>query len=108
MLKDASKPFPTGRPVGVLRWSYSATGETALPLTINCWPEDEGDGINVNIEYSLQRPITLHNVEVDPSAAPRGARATRAPRNAPSFSADVAWVGGAPFARRTLLRDSDP
>ena len=35
MLKDAGKPFPTGRPVGVLRWSYSATGETALPLTIS-------------------------------------------------------------------------
>ena len=36
-----------------------------MPLVINCWPEDEGDGqINVNIEYTLQRPIELHSVAI--------------------------------------------
>ena len=63
-LKDATKPFPTGRPVGVLRWTFSGQGETALPLTINCWPEDEGGEINVNIEYQLQRPVSLSDVQI--------------------------------------------
>lgn len=48
------KGFPTGRPVGILRWSYG--DEDAAPITVNCWPEDEGSGsINVNIEMELAR-----------------------------------------------------
>lgn len=48
------KPFPVQRPVGILRWSYG--GEDAAPLTINCWPEDEGNGsINVNMEFEFTR-----------------------------------------------------
>lgn len=47
--------FPANRPVGVLRWTYNATD--AAPLTVNCWPEDGGDGsVNVNMEYELARP----------------------------------------------------
>eukprot|EP00584_Thalassiosira_punctigera_P000571 CAMPEP_0172525804 /NCGR_PEP_ID=MMETSP1067-20121228/813_1 /TAXON_ID=265564 ORGANISM="Thalassiosira punctigera, Strain Tpunct2005C2" /NCGR_SAMPLE_ID=MMETSP1067 /ASSEMBLY_ACC=CAM_ASM_000444 /LENGTH=553 /DNA_ID=CAMNT_0013309163 /DNA_START=131 /DNA_END=1792 /DNA_ORIENTATION=+ len=48
------KPYPLGRPVGILRWNY--TGEDSAPFTVNCWPEDEGSGtINVNMEFELQR-----------------------------------------------------
>eukprot|EP00581_Thalassiosira_minuscula_P013940 CAMPEP_0183713950 /NCGR_PEP_ID=MMETSP0737-20130205/8667_1 /TAXON_ID=385413 /ORGANISM="Thalassiosira miniscula, Strain CCMP1093" /LENGTH=551 /DNA_ID=CAMNT_0025942835 /DNA_START=51 /DNA_END=1706 /DNA_ORIENTATION=+ len=48
------KPYPIGRPVGILRWNYS--GEDSAPFTVNCWPEDEGSGaINVNMEFELQR-----------------------------------------------------
>mmetsp|Transcript_20879 Transcript_20879/g.31712 ORF Transcript_20879/g.31712 Transcript_20879/m.31712 type:complete len:548 (-) Transcript_20879:135-1778(-) len=48
------KGLPLNRPVGVLRWSYS--GEDAAPISINCWPEDEGTGsINVNVEFELTR-----------------------------------------------------
>lgn len=48
------KPYPLNRPVGILRWNYS--GEDAAPFTVNCWPEDMGDGaINVNMEFELQR-----------------------------------------------------
>eukprot|EP00953_Heterococcus_sp_UTEX-ZZ885_P010929 6343-Heterococcus_DN1.PRE.1 len=54
-LKDAGKGFPVARPVGVLRWSLTTNDEAAMPLTINCWPEEEGNGVmNVNIEYTLQ------------------------------------------------------
>lgn len=58
------KGFPVGRPVGVLRWSYN--GEDAAPLTINCWPEDEGSGtIQVNIEMELTRTdVTLYDVNI--------------------------------------------
>lgn len=58
------KPFPVARPVGILRWSYN--GEDAAPLTINCWPEEEGSGtINVNIEMELTRTdVTLYDVNI--------------------------------------------
>jgi hypothetical protein len=55
--------FPVGRGVGILRWSYH--GEDAAPLTINCWPEDEGGAINVNIEYELTRTdLVLQDVNI--------------------------------------------
>jgi coatomer subunit delta len=48
------KGLPVGRPVSVLRWSYS--GEDAAPISINCWPDDDGTGsINVNVEFELLR-----------------------------------------------------
>jgi len=48
------KPFPIGRPVGILRWSYGEAD--AAPITVNCWPEDEGNGsMNVNVEFELTR-----------------------------------------------------
>lgn len=58
------KGFPVGRAVGILRWSYS--GEDAAPITINCWPEDEGSGmINVNIEMEMTRSdLVLHDVNI--------------------------------------------
>jgi len=58
------KGLPLNRPVGVIRWSYS--GEDAVPLSINCWPEDEGTGsIIVNIEFELIRSdMNLHDVNI--------------------------------------------
>lgn len=58
------KGFPVGRPVGILRWSY--TGEDAAPITINCWPEQAGGGvINVNIEMEMSRSdLVLHDVNI--------------------------------------------
>ena len=66
MLKDASKGFPVGRPVGVLRWSLSsAAADSLVPLTLNCWPEEEGQGkMNVNIEYQLNGDRELHDVDI--------------------------------------------
>lgn len=63
-LKDTKKGFPLNRPVGVFRWAYSSPD--AAPITINCWPEDEGSGsINVNIEFELARSdMTLHDVNI--------------------------------------------
>ena len=46
------KGFPLGRPVGILRWS--AAEKDLCPLTINCWPEEEGNGnMTVAIEFEL-------------------------------------------------------
>lgn len=58
------KPLKLNSPVGVLKWSYN--GEDAAPLTINCWPDDEGTGtINVNLEFELNRPdMVLTDVNI--------------------------------------------
>jgi hypothetical protein len=63
-LKDSDKGFPLNRPVGVLRWSYSSAD--AVPITVNCWPEDMGDGtFTVNVEYELLRSdMTLTDVNI--------------------------------------------
>ena len=56
--------FPIGRGVGILRWSYGS--DDAAPITVNCWPEDEGSGsINVNVEMELVRTdMVLHDVNI--------------------------------------------
>lgn len=63
-LKDVNKGFPSSRPVGILKWSYSSASEDLIPLKINCWPEEESRGqMNVSIEYELQQTdMTLHDV----------------------------------------------
>jgi len=65
-MKGAAKGFPVGRAVGVVRWALSTTDEQQVPLTINCWPEDEGDGnMNVNIEYATARSgMELYDVSI--------------------------------------------
>lgn len=66
VLKDTSKGFPVGRAVGVLRWSYSSTDDSVVPITLNCWPEEEGQGkMNISIEYQMNgQSQELHNVNV--------------------------------------------
>lgn len=58
--------FPVQRPVGVLRWVLKTADQSLLPITINCWPEEEGGGqVNVNIEYSLEHTHrALHDVQI--------------------------------------------
>jgi coatomer subunit delta len=65
-MKQLDRAFPTNSPLGVLRWRYTDTDPSAVPFTINCWPEENGDGtITVNIEYTLQNEnLALNNVSV--------------------------------------------
>mmetsp|Transcript_37098 Transcript_37098/g.47948 ORF Transcript_37098/g.47948 Transcript_37098/m.47948 type:complete len:365 (-) Transcript_37098:179-1273(-) len=64
-LKDASKGFPLGKSVGVLRWGMSTTTEEFIPISINCWPEPDGGEMNVNVEYTCDKPgLELHNVNI--------------------------------------------
>lgn len=63
-LKDASKGFPLGKPVGILRWSRPLT-EDECPLSINCWPDDQGGSFDVNVEYELKNEaFELRNVNI--------------------------------------------
>jgi len=93
-LKESGKGFPVGRPVGVLRWSFSTTEDSMVPLSVNCWPEDEGNGsISVSLEYALIKlNMELHQVII---SVPLGLN-TQAPKvtsaDLGSFSHDS--VGG--------------
>ncbi|CAG8667937.1 3415_t:CDS:2, partial [Acaulospora colombiana] len=54
-LKNPGRGFPVNQPLGILRWRFITKDETAIPLSINCWPSPAGDGtIDVNIEYELE------------------------------------------------------
>ncbi|XP_032672676.1 coatomer subunit delta [Odontomachus brunneus] len=66
-LKVPTKPFPLNTDVGVLKWRLQAQEETALPISINCWPSDNGEGgCDVNIEYELeQTDLELNNVQIN-------------------------------------------
>lgn len=64
-LKDTSKGFPSGRPVAILRWSNSAASMDFVPITINCWPEEEGrNQMIVSIEYTASTKMSLHDVRI--------------------------------------------
>lgn len=54
-LKNSSKSFPVNSDVGVLKWRFNTTDEAHVPLSINCWPSENGSGgCDVNIEYELE------------------------------------------------------
>lgn len=55
-LKNPAKPFPLNTDVGVLKWRLQTQDEANVPLSINCWPSDNGQGgCDVNIEYELEQ-----------------------------------------------------
>ena len=63
-LKDPQRPFPTGAPLGVLKWRFQTADESLVPLTINCWPSLSGAQSYVNIEYEASAAFDLHNVQI--------------------------------------------
>lgn len=65
-LKNPTKPFPLDSEVGLLKWTLQSQDESAIPLSINCWPSENGfGGCDVNIEYNLEHvDLELNNVTV--------------------------------------------
>jgi len=54
-LKNPAKPFPLNTGVGVLKWRFQTQDESEIPVSINCWPSDNGaGGCDVNIEFELE------------------------------------------------------
>ncbi|XP_015594789.1 coatomer subunit delta [Cephus cinctus] len=66
-LKIPTKPFPLNTDVGVLKWRLQAQDDTALPISINCWPSENGEGgCDVNIEYELEQDdLELNDVQIN-------------------------------------------
>lgn len=65
-LKNPSKPFPLNTDVGVLKWRLQTQEDGAVPLQINCWPSENGEGgCDVNIEYELEhKNLELQDVVI--------------------------------------------
>jgi len=63
-LKDPNRPFPTGSPLGVLKWRMQTSDESMVPLSINCWPSTSGDESYVSIEYEATSDFDLQNVVI--------------------------------------------
>ena len=65
-LKNPAKPFPMNAGVGVLKWRFQTTDESEVPLSINCWPSDNGaGGCDVNIEFELENlDLELNDVVI--------------------------------------------
>ncbi|KAF1762742.1 hypothetical protein GCK72_011004 [Caenorhabditis remanei] len=64
-VKPNGKPYPVNSDVGILKWKMVLAEEEQLPISLNCWPQESSDGVQVNIEYTLQREdITLNNVRI--------------------------------------------
>lgn len=68
-LKDPTRPFPAGAPLGVLKWRLASGGgpdsEARLPLSVTCWPTDAGSEAVVNLEYeAAHAPCDLLDVTI--------------------------------------------
>ena len=63
-LKDASRPFPTGSALGILKWRCAPREESAVPLQLNCWPSVSGAQSFVSIEYEATSEFELENVRI--------------------------------------------
>ncbi|KAH9514885.1 Coatomer subunit delta [Bulinus truncatus] len=62
-LKNPEKPFPVGQDIGVLKWRIQTQDEACMPLSINCWPNENGE---VNIEYELEQDnMELEDVKIN-------------------------------------------
>ncbi|KAI8332576.1 coatomer subunit delta [Chlamydoabsidia padenii] len=54
-MRDTSRAFPVNQNLEVVRWKFSSQDETAVPLSITCWPSPADNGTcDVNIEYVLE------------------------------------------------------
>jgi hypothetical protein len=60
------KAFPTSTALNVLKWRWQTSDESALPITVSCWPTPGGNGTTaVTLEYELQRQdFVLSNVRI--------------------------------------------
>lgn len=63
-LKDPSRPFPTGVPLGVLKWRFATQDESMVPISVNCWPTASGAETYINIEYESSASYDLQQVVI--------------------------------------------
>lgn len=64
-LKQGGKGFPLNAEIGVLKWRLQTKDEDTIPLTINCWPNENDGDCEVTIEYELQsKNLELSDVTI--------------------------------------------
>lgn len=52
-LADASKPFPAGPALGVVKWRVAAKDESLVPVRVSCWVTPSPTSTSVSVEYEL-------------------------------------------------------
>jgi len=64
-LKQGGKGFPLNNEIGILKWRLQTKDEELIPLTINCWPNQNEDDCEVTIEYELQlKELELNDITI--------------------------------------------
>lgn len=64
-LKQGGKGFPINSEIGVVKWRLQTKDEDHIPLTINCWPNENDGQCEVTIEYELQsKDLELNDVTI--------------------------------------------
>eukprot|EP00007_Cunea_sp_BSH-02190019_P001587 CAMPEP_0174230194 /NCGR_PEP_ID=MMETSP0417-20130205/1001_1 /TAXON_ID=242541 /ORGANISM="Mayorella sp, Strain BSH-02190019" /LENGTH=536 /DNA_ID=CAMNT_0015307835 /DNA_START=24 /DNA_END=1634 /DNA_ORIENTATION=- len=66
-LKDTSRAFPTGGPLGVLKWKMESKEDSSVPIIVTCWPSavsSAGQNLLVTtLEYELLHDhLTLNDL----------------------------------------------
>jgi len=52
-MKLEERSFPLNSPLSVMKWRFTSTNESDLPLKITCWPTKSTEFYTVNVEYEL-------------------------------------------------------
>ncbi|KVI07958.1 Clathrin adaptor, mu subunit, C-terminal, partial [Cynara cardunculus var. scolymus] len=87
---DAFPAGQSGDGLGLLKWRMQSKDESAVPLTINCWPSVSGNETYVSIEYEASSVFDLQNVVISvPLPALREAPSVR--------QIDGEWSGSMEF-----------
>jgi len=75
-LRDGVRSFPTGSPLGVLRWRFQTKEDSAIPLSVSCWPSlgSENSTI-VNLDCTLndtnfELRDVINSIPLPPGANP--------------------------------------
>merc|ERR1712087_1049505 len=66
-LKDLKKKFRVGRAAktSILKWRMTSKDEESVPITLQIWPEEEGDGaVQMNATFAVKEGMTLKNVMI--------------------------------------------
>ncbi|XP_065055844.1 coatomer subunit delta-like [Rhopilema esculentum] len=64
-LKQSGKGFPLNNEIGVVKWRLQTKDENMIPLTINCWPNENDGQCEVTIEYELNlEDLELNDVTI--------------------------------------------
>jgi hypothetical protein len=53
MLAKDDRAFPCGNAIGILKWRYQTSDDSMSPVSVTCWPSNQGGMTHCNLEYNL-------------------------------------------------------
>merc|ERR1712153_35875 len=52
-LAKEDRAFPCGNSIGILKWRYQTSDDSMSPVSVTCWPSNQGGMTHCNLEYNL-------------------------------------------------------